>query len=191
MLIGDNRACAAALNELLKGPEPETRMMIGGGRQKQVVRRAFLFGHYDSRGGASLVVADEIGEAVRKYAAAFGMVGELAEDASEEDRREQAETLHQMFAEDYMAWVEVYVCDGELPDGDAELDDDYAEGGFRYGRIEEKYKDSSAGKWQKTNKLVLWKGPKPKLAVEDDRFMRFRLEREELGEDAFGLCLFH
>lgn len=191
MLIGDDRECARAVNELLEAPEPEAQTVVAGGRQKQVVRRAFLFGHYDSRGGASLVVADEIGEAARKYACVHGLVDGPGVPVEPERKREEADMIHRLFADDYISWVEVFVCDASFPESDLDLDEEFCgpESGFRYGRIESKLK-SSTGKWEKTHRMVFWKGPKPKLVVEDDGFVKYRIEREELGEDAFGLVLF-
>jgi len=55
MLINDNRACAQALNQmLLQPPDPPKAE-----RQAQPAFRAYFFGHYDSRGGAFMVLALE------------------------------------------------------------------------------------------------------------------------------------
>lgn len=188
MLIGDQRECAKAVNAMLAAAEDEraSRPVVEGGREKQKIRRAFLFGHYDSRGGATLLLASWIGEAVQKYAKAFGMFdADPPKDAEEE--RERLETMQSLFEEDFETVVEVTVCDGTLGDQERDLDQDYGEDGFRYGRVQRRPKASKSGKWENTQSLVMWKGPKPSLVVKEDGYFAYRLEREKLGEDAFGL----
>ena len=49
-----------------------TQFTVKDGREKKRLQRAYFFGHYDSRGGAMLVLADNFVKALLKYAEGFG-----------------------------------------------------------------------------------------------------------------------
>jgi len=177
MMIQDSRACARALNQLLAPQEPDPAKKRCA-RQVQVVK-AYFFGHYDSRGGAFMVLACNHIEALKKYVL---MAWQTDLDAKDPDpgQRESlekeglsAEAVEAELAswtnglvdsaqEDFLFQAEVVVCDEPLPAEDAELDCDYGdpkEGiGYKYGRVQSRYAltDWSSGKGVPTGKHSKW-----------------------------------
>jgi hypothetical protein len=160
---------------------------ITSGRVKETVK-AYLFGHYDSRGGAFMVLAKNPAEALKKVSVGFGG-GQLGDEAAEDG-------LLDAMLDDFIGRRTVVVCDDALPPEDAELDEDYADpgAGFKYGVVQQSYQkpDGSWSKWGDTETMVLWKGRVvPKLDAEAVTTLplKHRVKRERLGEDACGLCL--
>lgn len=173
MLINDDRQCAKEVNAILSvQPSLVERVVFDG----QVIRlpKAYFFGHYDSRGGASMVLAKNHIEALKSYMSEFGMEEDAVDDAQD----------------DFLFKVEVIFCGGD-PDL-TELDQEYDEDGFKYGRVQTRYLDPSTGtfsSWKDEDIVVFWKEEEPKLelrklALDYD----YRIERLSLGEDAFGLA---
>lgn len=198
MLMGDSRECAKAVNAiLLQGPQPGRK----ADRQAEWFEKAYVFGHYDSRGGATLVLADNHVEALRKYGEAFGV---SLEGEGKVDNGIDA------LQDDFLKRVELIVCDEALPEGEAELDEEY-EGAYRYGKVQSRYelveydydgpKNPDGGfrriptgkfsKWRDEPVMVLWKGrTPPKLSLPGGLLQcEHRMVREKLGEDACGLVL--
>src|SRR5262249_47281510 len=87
-------------------------------RQVEVHPRCFLFGHYDSRGGATLIPAPHLIEAFRTYAQAFGYDRNLEDEEmrkhfgnEEEYRTWLPNAIHGLLEEDFMFSCNVIVCD--------------------------------------------------------------------------------
>lgn len=203
-MMADNRVCAKAVSAMMtslpKEKAPVTRVV-------QHIRRAYVFGHYDSRGGATLVAAPSIGKAMAKYQEVFcmdangddpgqkayfastGLSGQALEDRYEDWKSEMMMELE----EELLFACEVWVCDEMLPADGGELDDNYRyeEGRFyKYGVLEMRYKNSSSKRWgeETTKTLVLWKATacKPTI-IKQDQFYNYRLTKTSYGEDACGL----
>lgn len=197
MLMGDSRECAKAVNAImLQGPRPGQK----ADRQAEWFEKAYVFGHYDSRGGATLVLAKNHVEALQKYGAAFCV----------DDDAEYRDNAIDGLQDDFIKRVELIVCDEPLPAEEAELDEEY-EGAYRYGKVQSRYEKveydyegpqdadgrfkriptGKFSKWVDEPILVMWKGripPKlqlPKSLLEHE----YRIVRERLGEDACGLVL--
>lgn len=152
-------------------------------REVARISRAYLFGHYDSRGGSTLVVARNLSPGLVAYAASFGYGDEeLEHDAAEQD---------------YVGRFTVLVCDRALSTADdgAELLADYRDdgGGYRWGVVQSRWRDASRGRrsrWRDTTYAVLWSGRPPAIVVPAGPLQEeFRLDRRNLGEDAWGLGL--
>ena len=146
--------------------------------------RCFLFGHYDSRGGATLIRAQGITEALDAYARRFGGGG--------------PDKTHRLFAEDFLGVVEAVFFGAEAPrENESEIDLDAAYGGdFHVGRV--RIRSSLQSRWhdapgqESRSVLVFWKGRKPdaKEACPDvggPAIIETQIVKESLGEDAFGV----
>ena len=189
ILIGDDRACARALTDLMFAkPDPDQK----ADRQQGPAEKAYVFGHYDSRGGAALVIASNHIEAIKKYCKAFFCI-----DTDDEPDKELASDHIDMAQEDFLFRADVVCCDAPLPADGIELDADY-DGEFRYGMIQSRYDQSrydpttKFSEWADQNILVLWKGETPPQMTGLRQSIlkeEFRLERLELGEDACGLVV--
>jgi hypothetical protein len=154
-----------------------------GEREVGRIERAYLFGHYDSRGGSTLVVAKNLSRALVSYAASFGYGDEVLEhDAAEED---------------YVARYVVIVCDRPLSSADdgAELLADYRDdgGGYRLGVLQSRWRDASRRRWSKwkdTSCAILWADKVPTVTGRAGPFRdELRIDRRDVGEDAWGLGL--
>lgn len=152
-------------------------------REVTRISRAYLFGHFDSRGGSTLVVARNLSRALVAYAASFGYGDEeLEHDAAEED---------------YVARYTVVVCDRALSvaDDGAELLANYRDddGGYRFGVVQSRWRGGSRGRWSRwrdTAYAVLWSGRLPTIVGAAGPLQEeFRLDRRDVGEDAWGLGL--
>ncbi len=187
MLMGDTREAAMAVN-LLNGRPVNALPLKLTDRQVEERGRCFLFGHYDSRGGATLVEARNLLEAFQRYASEGfcwtvdekgqlqdpGMRQYMKDDAEYEAWRPDA--LHSLMEEDFMFSCNVIVCDEPFGDGETELDHGYSEdgGGYRYGVVQYRwlhkagYAETEAektefSKWSNVSKgckktLIFWKG---------------------------------
>lgn len=184
MMMGDDRACAMAVNDLLTlrgkaGPKISER-------QVEEHPRCFLFGHYDSRGGASLVRAKNLLEAFEKYAESFGWAvkdGRLEDEGMRQHMKSEEEyeawkpdALHGLMEEDFMFSCNVIVCDEPFADDNVELDRSYCDDrkdGYSYGVLQYRWlhkhwsEDASEkaelSKWSSAARgcgktLVFWKG---------------------------------
>src|SRR5262245_44032287 len=97
-MIGDDRKAAGQIAMEMNMADLErpgflptgyTRKTATGMETLQLVQwipRAFVFGHYDSRGGSSLIEAVNLGEAAKVYNSQFGMdTEELGLDPAGDD----------------------------------------------------------------------------------------------------------
>lgn len=185
LMIGDDRECAAAVTDLLLAQARPGKDKKAD-RQVEQTRTAYVFGHYDSRGGAALVLADNHIEALKKYMAAF-----FSCDLSQTDEdKEYVDGMIDAAQEDFIKRVQLVVCDEALPDEEAELDATYAdEGGYLYGKVQSRYEQCDwdhdnrdaqgratkvhTGKfseWTDTDVFVMWKASPEEIEAtrEDD-----------------------
>lgn len=159
MLMGDQRECAKAVGAALT---PREKTTVISKRQVEEHPRCFLFGHYDSRGGATLVRAKNLIEAFEKYACeAFCWTKDdktgLLEDegmrqymkSEEEYEAWRPDALHGLMEEDFMFSCNVVVCDEPFGDkseldygytGKADGESDYGYEGYRYGVLQYRWK---------------------------------------------------
>lgn len=187
MLMNDSRSCAMAVNAITAAPAPATKLFD---REVERHERCFLFGHYDSRGGASLIPAKDLFTAFKIYSSSFGFTPDEKGELQDEGMRahfakggtvlDQKQTYeewlpnatHSLLEEDYMFSCNVVVCDKSFGEGPDDLDSRYSgKDGYRYGVLQYRFMDHE-GKmtvWlnfardaKKT--LVFWKG-KEKPAV--------------------------
>lgn len=155
----------------------------------QTIEKAFLFGHYDSRGGAMLVIASNFIKALEAYAETFGCGFKEAGD--EEAYDNLINNCHQ----DFLRSGSVIVCDELFQDGSGvELNSEYTDDGYSYGSIKEITTHKFSTKPTKSSTetiLIFWKKKKPILdRVEDNHgISEYTIKREKLGEDAFGLYM--
>jgi hypothetical protein len=150
-----------AVNDMLTPREQTVKI---SDRQVEEHPRCFLFGHYDSRGGATLVRAKNLLEAFAKYAESFGWTvdektGRLEDEGMRQYMKSEAEyeawkpdALHGLMEEDFMFSCNVVVCDepfGEKEEldhgytGDADSSD-YGYEGYRYGVLQYRWKHKKA-----------------------------------------------
>lgn len=152
-----------------------------GGREVGRVERAYLFSHFDSRGGSSLVVVPTLARALAAYAEHLGLDEQAAADIAEED---------------YVGRYAVIVCDKPLSAADgAELLAGYrTDGGYSWGVVQARWHDQARrrwSRWQDTAYAVLWVGDAPAVEGQDDPLREeLRLDVRAPGEDAWGLILF-
>jgi hypothetical protein len=66
MLANDSRRCAKEINNMSEAYYNERRTMEVNG-EVEFYQNGYLFGHYDSRGGGSLVIAPNIINAIESY----------------------------------------------------------------------------------------------------------------------------
>lgn len=153
----------------------------------QTIEKAFLFGHYDSRGGATLVIASNYIKALEAYMTAFGC------GLKEADNKEAYDNLVDCCHKDFIRSGSVIVCDEPFFEGsDVELDSEYTDDGYSYGSIKETRTHKT---FEGTTKsatetiLIFWKKKKPVLDRDEDNHSvsEYTIKREKLGEDAFGL----
>ena len=155
-MMADNRVCAKAVQALLtptslqEPPAPVERVV-------QRIPRAYVFGHYDSRGGSTLIPAKTFHQALCKYAETFGR-DENGDDPGQKDFFRTCEGMEGQALEDrYQQWkadsfqeledeklftCEVFVCDEPFPQEPAELDDGYCcerGDGWNYGILQSRY----------------------------------------------------
>jgi hypothetical protein len=208
MMINDGRACTKAMNEMLNSHHKEPRFAVLG---SHVVTDAYLFGHYDSRGGTTMLVGEpEQMKAMILYNRVCGWP-DLG-SAPVEDM------LHTGAAEIHFV--------GGAPNESRELDFAYegVERGYLYGRVQTRYWRSPYGEgegqwseWEDVNAWVFWRVPKNLQADteetqaifalwEDDKVdaqemgcpeislrklgiltTDVRIRRDSLGEDACGV----
>jgi hypothetical protein len=179
MLINDNRACARAVNDILcpKPPDPAKKHSP---RQAMPAFKAYFFGHYDSRGGAFMIVAPNHIAALKRYAAEtfFCDVDAAPEEADPgqtdfvkqhmglegEDLREEMsgwrDGLVDGCQEDFLFRAEVIVCDAPLPAEAADVDEGYVgKGGWKYGRVQCRYAELDYSKpgHPPTGKFSKWR----------------------------------
>ena len=190
MMMNDDRQCAQAVNALTAPEKPGPKLTD---RQVEEHPRCFLFGHYDSRGGASLVPAKNVFDAFKIYASSFGFSvdekGELQDEGMREYFAKNPEgpgakdyatwlpdAVHSLMQEDFMFSCSVLVCD-EPFDGKGELDVGYEEEGYKYGLVQYRWKHKhyesgsekeELSKWANVTSgcsktLIFWKGKKPEL----------------------------
>lgn len=169
-------------------------------RQVEFFKRAYVFGHKDSRGGSTLVLARNHIEALRTYAQSFGADRDF-HDAQQAAMgpiayQEWRDSLIDACEEDFVGQYRLIVCDQGLPAEDGqELLESYG-GPFQAAWVEERL-DTEFGKmkWQRTDELVLYRGERPSLLPEArgmfNATFHFRLKdaSSDLAEDEYGLIL--
>ena len=182
---GDHRECMSQIRDMMKEAKAQRQSPPMGEREKQVLQNVYLFGHYDSRGGAAAVQAPNLASAMVSYA--VGMDFNI-EDASD---------VWAVGEEDYIGKRELVVLDGAFDILEPqELLEGYAENMYKVANLEYKF-DLKGCTWTQDDRiLVLYKGTLPKeitvtpkaapgLKPFDTKY-RFT-KNEELGEDAWGL----
>lgn len=152
------------------------------GREVGRIGRAYLFSHYDSRGGSSLVVIPTLARALTSYADQRGLDEQTAADLAEED---------------YVARYAVIVCDRpiSLADDGTELLSEYCNGGgYSFGVIQARWYDDARrhwSTWEDTAYAVLWTGALPTVAGQARPLPEeLRIDVRDVGEDGWGLALF-
>lgn len=182
---GDHRECMAQIRDMMKAAKAQRQSPLIGDREKQLLQSVYLFGHYDSRGGAAMVQAPNLASAMVAYA--VGM----------EFNIEDADDVWAVGEEDYIGKREVVVLDGTFDiDEPQELLEGYAEHGYKVANLEYKF-DLPKFLWTEDDRLlILYKDKLPKEMVVTpnvapgikpfDTKYRFT-KNDELGEDAWGL----
>lgn len=153
----------------------------------QTIEKAFFFGHYDSRGGASLVVAKKLEEACRKYEEMF-----FAGWEEDDPGRVECDPA----GDDFEEGLTVLVFDEPVDFDGEELLEDYG-GKFKTARIWSRYPTpmfkSGWSKWRETQTVILYRGKRPTFKADclpDGKpFWFYEARTWEPGEDAFGLIL--
>lgn len=200
-LIGDQRAAAKAVNAMMEAVakrrgEPQFE------REVDYIHKAYIFGHYDSRGGAMLVQAPNVKVAMEDYLKeceiGFTDTGEFDPDNYAWDTAYEDLSTQGLFS--------VIVCDEVLPDR-GELLAGYNDDGYKVARLESRMIMSQPDEtqWYEIPVVVLWKGdasidPADKAYFNDapriipsqsQSFVKYeyRLVEWQPGEDAFGLWL--
>lgn len=142
---------------------------------------AYLFGHYDSRGGSFLVEADDLLDGLDRY----------VEETYGYDMEIPAKSA--LLEEDFMFRCKVHFVGTPTPES-GELDSSYG-GEWEYGVLQHKW--PTMKKWMgdgegERRTLVFWTGKKPvqkELASLLPSGAIGRLVRKDYGEDACGLIL--
>lgn len=169
---------------MVEGAEGDARRIVAG------IEHAYLFEHFDSRGGSTVVLAPSLHRAMEVYVEPF----QLSNDGpTDED--------FQITEHDYAGELRMVVCDQdfEQTDLDTELLSSYG------GKYKAAWLRVRIGKsrWQtpmEGRTLVLWTGKRPNADeigfhamtgpyTYKDEPIKFKYVKEELGEDAFGLIL--
>jgi hypothetical protein len=177
-LIHDKRQAPKTINDALNRPRTlDDLVQFELGDRERVVEwheRAYLFGHYDSRGGASLVLARNLNEATAKYGVAMGF--------DEDDEFDIA-------GDDYIKRVSLVVLDVSLPANGSELLADYTgtpDRSYDLRVVEHKF----GRRWSESDTLVLFRADRePPKVLPYDYADGTRLVPKPVGEDAFGLLL--
>ncbi len=124
-------------------------------REVQFFPRCFLFGHYDSRGGATLIPAKHLIEAFEIYSTTMGwskVDGQLEDLGMKEHFAQitkpqegmyndyetwKPDSIHSLMEEDFMFSCSVVICDEKINEEEAELDAKYSEeSGYKYGLVQ-------------------------------------------------------
>lgn len=151
MLMNDGRECAKQINAAEAAPTQEPTFQV---RDAQVSLHAYIFGHYDSRGGATLLVGEPNAMTAMVKYNRLCCWPDLGSGAMEDLLNKEAAEIY---------WV------GGVPDVESELDFKY-EGEWAYARVQtrNRYKDNKEpGDWQEHNAWVFFKLP-PGVADEED-----------------------
>jgi hypothetical protein len=182
---GDNRECMAQVRDMMKVAKAQRQAPFMGEREKQVLQNVYLFGHYDSRGGAAIVQAPNLASAMVAYAVGI------------EFNIEDADDVWAVGEEDSIGKRELVVLDEpfnvlkpqELLEGYAEI------GGYKAAKVEYNF-DLPKCEWTIDDRfLVLYKGELPKEMVVAPKVSpgvknfdtKYRFVEDQLGEDAWGL----
>lgn len=187
---------------------------IKADREVSRISDLYGFGHYDSRGGFTLVQAPNLLRAFRRY---------LEEFAIQEENPEDRLAIRGL--EEDLEWtgIEAIICDAEPTSLMGELEEGYSKEGYAWGVVEYRWKSEwhPWTDWTPTCYLIAWKRteeqgeaeedqefPKsaPKIAMEnveaeDPLFpgrkvhfhnpdsYEFRVRYHQFGEDAWGVAL--
>lgn len=188
-LIGDDRECAQAVNEILSQRNRSAPKLKN---ETRYINQTLIFGHYDSRGGAMLITqAASIIEGMTYYNQSCGW--EPNDDCAYEDLKEGSE-----------GWLElVVVGDGRF---EGELLAGY-DGDFVLFRLQRRWYSTHSESWNEwetapvaalvtindeQKELDDFSGLAPEIeeAPKSGFFTyEYRWEIWECGEDACGLCL--
>ena len=178
-LFGDERECAKAISSILFASEEE-RVSPSIDREVSFQKRAYFFGHYDSRGGGFVTTSvPGIVMAFEKYNGIFGN-----EPGSDLD----------WVLEDFIGRYELVVLDKPLPGVDSELLSSYSHDGSGYnlGKLERQMKGIDS--WFDIGVAMLWAGDAPVIpsvtTSTPGMVWEYRIVPWDIGEDACGLVLF-
>jgi hypothetical protein len=152
------------------------------------IENAVLFGHYDSRGGATLYTGMKFSEALQCY------VNVLSGDSFDEEDIARCEWSAM---EDYIGIFNVLIFgEGEFESDDGREALKQYGGEWNVGRVYERYTSYGGSKrWSETNVMVAWKGKKPDVTeamlAGKTNFLgwKYTVRSWNLGEDAFGLIV--
>ena len=139
-LMNDGRECARQLNEMMAEVPPPEWEVEGS---VETYQGAYLFGHYDSRGGATLIVEARSGvEACIDYNRGCGWPD-----------------LSNMALEDILTptGCEVHFV-GKTPKPHTDLDYGYSgdEGGYLYARVQTRWRDNQGAPWRAWEDQPTW-----------------------------------
>lgn len=201
-VYGDERECMKAVDEMLQAAQAaRSAPKIDG--ETGFLPLTWIFGHYDSRGGAFMVEQDDVISAIQSY----------IENVLNDDP-EEVSNINAAY-DDLLGRFEVVVVGGELPES-GELLWDYREGsippeagGWEAFRLQEAF--TEGGEWFTRDRVLVLVQPSAEgsliqLAVQamidrdedmeyttidlphkDGSRQWFRLKGWSLGEDACGL----
>jgi len=140
MLMNDQRECAQQINKLM-AQKPILSYEVAG--TVEAFQGAYLFGHYDSRGGATMVVEARSGvEACIDYNRGCGF-DDLANSALEDILTPQG--------------CEIYFV-GRKPDRlqDLQYGFEDAESGYLYARVQTRWCNNRGGSWSSWEDEPAW-----------------------------------
>lgn len=159
-LMNDDRECAKQVNALFEA----ARVQRNGPRFEREVEfhpKVYVFGHYDSRGGATAVFAPNVIKAIEKYVGSCGWVGEDEEGNLITDDNSINVAYEDLLSQGMFQMV---VCDEPLDDK-SELLVEYDDQGYKAALVEHRWLDTYGGNkwsdWESSQMVVLWKGSLP------------------------------
>jgi hypothetical protein len=193
-LLGDGREVAKQVNQMMHKAE-HARGAPTHKREVQYIPEGWFFGHYDSRGGGSLLLVRGIVQAIKRYAEFFSFGDKPEDQLMAED------TAY----EDLLGRYEIVVLDKPLPDEGGEVLAPYIDPSEQPGwKLAKLYVQSvfpdkpDQFKPREANVAVFYQGKRPKfkpnIRMNGEREMWrevYTLKRWNIGEDACGCVVMH
>lgn len=182
MLIPDGRQVTKVVNDMMKEAS-EKRTIPSFGDREKLYTKGYIFGHYDSRGGAFFIQAPNLPTAMVMYTRIFRY-----------DENETWESAIAVAEDDYLYPAEMIVLDEAIPEGEGhELDQDYG-GIYKIHLLQRRA--SWSKHWGLHEKILVLhkKSVKPFSEKRHNPHLKnpdyedlYRFKPIHLGEDAFGL----